>query len=86
MLPTEVNIVQSYSPDQVVSVELLDVEGKYHTIYTGEPEDKGDDCPYILSIPVEDADYQAVGVKITIDQTVLQNWNEIDAVELVGIP
>jgi hypothetical protein len=86
VLPTEVNIVQTYNPNQVVSVELLDGWGTYHTIYTGEPEDMSDECPYTLSIPVEDADYQAVAVKITLDQSVLETWNEIDAVELVGVP
>jgi hypothetical protein len=86
VLPTEVNIIQNYNPDQVVAVELLDTVGEYHTIYTGEPEDMSDACPYTLSIPVEGADYQALGVKITIDQSVLQEWLEIDAVELVGVP
>lgn len=83
--PTEVNIVQSYSPDQVISVEMIDAEGEYHAVYLGEPEEKAE-CPYTLSIPVENADYLAVGVKITIDQSELGNWNEIDAVELVGVP
>lgn len=83
--PTEVNIIQTYNPDQVLFVDLLDTEGEYHAIYLGEPEDKSDKCPYTLSILVEDADYQAIGVKITIDQSVLGTWNEIDAVELVGI-
>jgi hypothetical protein len=33
-----------------------------------------------------EADYQAVGVRITIDQSVLDiSYNEIDAVELVGV-
>jgi len=41
-------------------------------------------CPFTLSVPVENAGYQVVGVKITIDQTVVADWNEIDAVELVG--
>jgi hypothetical protein len=80
-----VNIVQSYSPNQVLYVDLLDTDGEYHEIYLGEPVDRSDSCPYTLSIPVEDADYLAVAVKITIDQSVLANWNEIDAVELVGI-
>ena len=34
---------------------------------------------------MEDADYQVVGIKITLDQSeVAAPWNEIDAVELVG--
>ena len=84
--PTEVNIIQTHSPDQVVMVELVDTEGTYHEVYTGEPENLWGECPYTLSILVW-ADYQAVGVKITIDQSVIPvTWNEIDAVELVGIP
>ncbi len=87
VLPTEVNIVQTHSPDQVVKVELVDLMGTYHQIYTGEPENRWGECPYTLSIPVEDADYQVDAVKITIDQSVIPTtWNEIDAVELVGVP
>jgi hypothetical protein len=85
--PSEVNIIQTYSPDQVVMVELIDTEGVYHEIYTGEPEDKSDECPYTLSIQIPKANYLATGVKITIDQSVIAaTWNEIDAVELVGVP
>ena len=82
--PTQVNVIQSNTPDQVLSVDLLDTQGEYHGIYSGEPEGKVE-CPYALSIPVGDADYMAVGVQITIDQSVIPApWNEIDAVELVG--
>jgi ligand-binding sensor domain-containing protein len=82
--PTEVNILQSYNPDQVTLVELLDIEGNYHEVYSGQP-DSQDECPYTLSIAIE-ADYYALGVRITLDQTVLASWNEIDAVELIGVP
>jgi hypothetical protein len=85
VLPTEVNIYQTYNPNQVVEVELRDVLGDYHTIYTGMPRDESDNCPFILHVAVEGADYQVVAVRITLDQSVLENWNEIDAVELVGI-
>jgi hypothetical protein len=83
--PKQVNIVQTYYPNQVVKVELIDSASVYHVIYTGEPESI-EQCPYVLSIPVKDADYLAAGIRITIDQTELQDWNEIDAVELVGVP
>ncbi|MCP4540936.1 MAG: DUF1795 domain-containing protein [Chloroflexi bacterium] len=84
--PSAVNIIQTHSPDQVVTVELIDPDGVYHEIYTGEPEDKSDECPYTLSIQVPKANYLATGVKITLDQSVIPaTWNEIDAVELVGV-
>jgi hypothetical protein len=81
--PTQVNIVQTYNPSSVVKVELIDTLGNYHEVYSGTGAEAGM-CPFTLSVPVENADYQAVGVKITIDQSTLADWNEIDAVELVG--
>jgi hypothetical protein len=87
VIPTEINIYQTYSPDQVTQVELIDLTSTYYTVYTASPQDmSGGACPYILSIPVEDADYQTMGLRITIDQSALGlGWNEIDAVELVGV-
>ncbi|MBN1811120.1 MAG: hypothetical protein JXA14_04720 [Anaerolineae bacterium] len=83
--PMQVNIFQTYYPNQVVKVELIDSVSGYHVIYTGAPEQL-DTCPYVLSIPVKNADYIVAGIRITIDQSVVQDWNEIDAVELVGVP
>lgn len=87
LIPTEINIVQSYNPSQVVKVEVIDPAGGSETIvYEAEPE-ATDECPYTLSIPVADIDYLVMGVRITVDQSVLGlGWNEIDAVELVGYP
>jgi hypothetical protein len=80
--PTEINIYESYSPSQITSVEILDTRGVYHQVYTGEP--KTTNCPYTLSVSVSGADYQAASVKITVDQSQGESWDEIDAVELVG--
>jgi hypothetical protein len=85
VIPTEVNIIQTYNPNQVIQVALRDLEGNYQTIYLGKPQDESGNCPFVLHIPVEGIDWQVDGVKITIDQTELQDWCEIDAVELVGI-
>ena len=84
--PSQVIIHQTYNPDQVVLVELRDPSGAYHQVYEGTPK-QFDQCPYVLTVKVADADYQANGVRVTIDQSVLGlGWNEIDAVELVGTP
>ncbi|MEW6233301.1 MAG: hypothetical protein AB1566_13450 [Chloroflexota bacterium] len=86
--PTEIRIIQTYAPDQVSQVDLIDMQGKFVTVYTKRPEDKsGSPCPYVLSIPVIRSDLLMQGVRITIDQSILGiDWNEIDAVEIVGVP
>ncbi|MBL7164615.1 MAG: 6-bladed beta-propeller [Anaerolineales bacterium] len=84
VIPTAINIIQTSAPNQVVKVEVLDLDGIYRVVYTGEPEKIIEGCPYTLTV-YPDVDYEVNGVKITIDQTVLEYpWNEIDAVELVG--
>ena len=85
VLPTEINIYQTYNPNQVIQVELRDLEGNYQTVYLGTPQDESDDCPFVLSISTEGIDWQVDGVRITINQSEFEDWNEIDAVELVGI-
>ncbi len=85
--PTEINIIQTYNPDQVMSVKLVEPDGETdHWVYEGFPEAKGNDCPYTLSIPLEDIDYLTSHVVIIVDQSELKQWVEIDAVELVGYP
>ncbi len=85
MYPTEINIVETYNPDQVTQVDLIDMQGQYVTIYTAQPRQINEPCPYFLKIPVSQSHVLAQGVRITIDQSVLGlGWNEIDAVELVG--
>ena len=85
--PTELHITQTYNPDQVVQVDLIDMQGQFVTVYTGQPKKVDSPCPYVLTIPVSRSDILAQGVRITIDQSVLGlGWNEIDAVEIIGLP
>lgn len=82
----EVNIYQTYNPDQVVSVDLIDLQGNFVNVYTAEPR-QVETCPFILRIPTASSGVLAQGVRINIDQSVLRlGWNEIDAVEIVGAP
>lgn len=83
---TQINIYESYNPDQVVSVEVFDLNGGVTEVYTQAPESFSV-CPMVLSIDLEQTDFLVYGVRITVDQSVLSlGWNEIDAVELVGYP
>ncbi len=81
--PSEVNIYQTYGATQITKVELLDTNGNYHEIYTGKPSET--ECPFVMQIGIADWDYEAMAVKISFDESFLNYWNEIDAVELVGL-
>ena len=87
VLPVEINIHQSFNPDQVVKVEVYNPESEvFFTVLQKNPETVDRPCPYQLTVPVSEIDFLTDQVRITVDQSQLGlGWNEIDAVELVGI-
>jgi hypothetical protein len=80
---TEVVIYQTYNPSSIVKIELIDLTSGYHEVYSAQPEAR--QCPQTLYISFQQTDYEVGGLRITIDQSVIGNWAEIDAVELVGV-
>lgn len=81
---SQVNIYQNHQPGFITQVDLLDEEKKYTTVYTGTAALQPT-CPYVLEVKFTPTRFRIVGVKLTVDQRGGANWNEIDAVELVGI-
>lgn len=84
VIPTEINIHETYTPGFIIRVEVIDLVAGYHVVWEGSPTNVNS-CPRIFSILVPDIDFPVAGIRITLDQTNAPSWNEIDAVELVGI-
>lgn len=84
VVATRVEIYQTYNPGAIHQVELVDEANVTHVIYQAAPTLMSE-CPYILIIPVSDVDVPVKRLIIHIDQSTTANWNEIDAVELIGV-
>jgi hypothetical protein len=84
--PLEIYIHQSFNPDQVVKVEVLNpTTGAYYTVHQKNPVQVDRPCPYVLEIVIKGIDFKTNQIRITVDQSQLGlGWNEIDAVRLVG--
>jgi hypothetical protein len=82
--PLEVRIYEVWAPGSIIKVELKDAAGAYHTIYTASPK-AATECMRMLSIPITTFAEPVSAVRLTLDQRTINNWNEIDAVQLVGI-
>lgn len=85
VIPTQINIYESYNPGSIVRIEVRDTSGSFHTIWEGTPSYVST-CPRIFTININTISFKVDAVLITIDQSVLLDWDEIDAVELVGTP
>lgn len=87
VIPTEINIYQSYNPSQVVEVQVIDKDGYQYSVWAGGVEEVAN-CPDLMTITL-DLDYEIVvnKVMVIVDQSIWNvGWDEIDAVELVGQP
>jgi hypothetical protein len=81
--PSEIRIHEVLGVGSIVKVEVKDVSGGYHTVYTAQPVGP-QTCPRMLTIPVTGVAAMVSTVRVTVDQRFLSYWNEIDAVRLAG--
>jgi hypothetical protein len=84
VVPTGIEIFENYAAGSIVKVEVRDVAGRYHTVYEDQPGTEA--CPRSFLIPVTEVSVPVERVRISFDQRAQNNWNEIDAVRLIGKP
>lgn len=83
--PTAIRIHETYNPGFITRVAIVDNQGQEHIVHEAPPA-LSFQCPFVRIILIEKADYAANNITITVDQsTSMGGWNQIDAVELIGI-
>ena len=80
--PTEIQIYEVLGVSSIVKIEVKDPAGAYSTVYTAQPASGA--CPHVLTIPVAGISSPVNAVRVSLNQSPLNFWNEIDAVKLVG--
>ena len=81
--PSEIVIHEVWAPGSIVKVEVKDLAGAYHVVYQASTQVRAE-CLRKLTIPVEGVTELVNVVRVTVDQRVRKDWNEIDAVRLSG--
>jgi hypothetical protein len=85
VVPTRIDIYQTYNPGAINRVEVVDTNGQTYEVYQAAPTVL-ETCPYVLSIFVSGVNARVNTVIIHVDQSATMEWSEIDAVQLVGTP
>jgi hypothetical protein len=80
--PSEIRIHEVLGVSSLVKVEVRDGGGVYYPVFSAQPLVRS--CPRILSIPVTGISATVRVVRLTFDQGTLNDWNEVDAVRLIG--
>lgn len=80
---TEVRIYQTLGRGAIFRVSLIGEDGAAQRIWEGEDADRT--CPGVLVVTVPQTETRIVGVHIDLDESRTGFWNQIDAVELIGV-
>jgi sugar lactone lactonase YvrE len=82
---TKLSVFQNHQPGSITRIDVGDVQGNATTVYTGTAE-LLDTCPFTLIVDFGPTLAPIVSATLMLDQSNGTTWNEIDAVELVGLP
>ena len=85
VVPEYIHIYQTFNPGAITSVEVVDESGQSYTVYQAAPQPTTD-CPHVRTIGVDGIAAPVNQVVINVDQRNHPGRNEIDAVQLVGVP
>ncbi len=81
---TEVHVHQTFGRGAISRITLIDVEGNAQVVWEGH--DVAEPCPGVLVARMEPTVEKVATVRINLDESRTGTWNQIDAVELVGLP
>ncbi len=86
VIPSQISIYQTYNPGSIIRVEVSNSGTEETAELPNSADDSGNTvCPGVFVLEVEDIGFAIDTVTIYLDQTIGGSWNEIDAVELVGV-
>ena len=78
---TAVRVRESYGSGAIIKVELFDEKGTAHTVWSGT--DPTTELNY-FAVEFPKTLYKTGRVKLTLATNIVNGWNQIDAVQLVG--
>ena len=84
VFPRVIRVFQTQGRGAVSRIALLDANGAPLTVW--EATDSDELCPGILEVRVEITSTQVSVLRIDLDESRTGTWNQIDAVELIGVP
>jgi hypothetical protein len=79
-----VRVYQTHGRGAISRVTLIDTEGTGHVVWEGV--DQTVPCPGVLEIRVLPLPQPVATVRVDLDESRTGVWNQIDAVEMIGVP
>jgi len=85
VVPSEAYIHAVAKLSAETRVQLIELEGGVYEVDLALGV-FGEDCPFTYDLQLDGYDGPVIGLRISAGGDYLENWNAVDAVELVGLP
>ncbi|HET7144541.1 MAG TPA: hypothetical protein VFI68_11020 [Anaerolineales bacterium] len=85
VVPSSINIHMTEEMPADIVIQLLDADGKSHSV-DFLFDQIITECPFVYKTAIENYGEPIAGIRISAANGFLEDWDAIDAIELVGIP
>jgi len=86
VVPSAVNVYETFNPGALTAIQAYNTEAEeWVTLWEGEAGPI-EDTMRMFSPELTGVDFATNGIRLVLDTSAVEGWNEIDAVELLGRP
>ena len=84
-MPGAIHIYESNAPGAIVKIEAFNAEEETWAILW-QGSEPSNELSRTFSPELQSVEFATSQIRLTLDSATVSGWNEIDAVELLGLP
>jgi outer membrane protein OmpA-like peptidoglycan-associated protein len=85
ILAQQVTVIESFNPGSVTKIELVDIKGEHHEVYTNKNPGPLPEAYRTLQVKFKPEKYRTIGVRVTMNTAKVAGVNQIDAIGVANV-
>jgi outer membrane protein OmpA-like peptidoglycan-associated protein len=85
IIAQQVTVIESFNPGSVTKIELIDIKGEHHEVYTNKNPGPLPEAFRTLQVKFKPEKYRTVGVRVTMNTAKVEGVNQIDAIGVANV-
>ena len=85
VLAQQVTVIENFNPGSVIKIELIDIKGERHEVYTNKNPGPLPDAYRTLQVKFKPEKYRTIGARVTMNTAKVPGINQIDAIGVANV-
>jgi outer membrane protein OmpA-like peptidoglycan-associated protein len=85
ILAQQVTVIENFNPGSVTKIELVDIKGEHHEVYTNKNPGPLPEAYRTLQVKFKPEKYRTIGVRVTMNTAKVAGVNQIDAIGVANV-